>query len=226
MANFNLMNTKMDGFLAEMKVVHTRLDTCEADVKNCFAELYAVKEQLNHLEQRDRALTIRVFNLPVTEDERNTTDPSGKVTAKLVYDRILKPVMNHAKEKSLLSSVPTLPNCITECFRLRPRNATPAKPAPVIVKLASTVLKSAIFRSKNDSLPPPTEAEKTLGIRRFHLSEDLTPASYNCLMSLRGHDKVERAWSVSGEIRYTLKSDTTQVRKVKSVFDPISLIVG
>jgi len=226
MANFNLMNNKMDTFMSEMKVVHTRLDTCEADVKNCFAELYAVKEQLNHLEQRDRALTIRVFNLPVSEDEKNTTDPSGKVTAKLVYDRILKPVMNHAKEKALIATVPTLPNCITECFRLRPRNSTPARPTPVIVKLASSVLKSAIFRAKNDSLPAPTEAERTAGIRRFHLSEDLTPASFTCLMNLRASDKIERAWSVSGEIRFTIKGDTNQVRKVKSVFDPISMIVG
>ncbi len=75
-----------------MKVFNTRLDTCESDVKSCFAELYAVKEQLNQFEQRDRCLTIRVFNLPVSDEEKASTDPSGKVTAKLVYDRILKPV--------------------------------------------------------------------------------------------------------------------------------------
>ena len=216
----------MDTFFNEMKVVHTRLDTTvEADVKNFFAELYSVKEQLNHLEQRDRSSTIRVFNLPVTDDERNSTDPSGKVTAKLVYDRILKPSMNVAKEKSFLSAVPTLPHCIVKCFRIRIRNATPAKPTPIIVKLASQAIKSAIFRARNGGLPPPTETEKAAGIRRFHFTEDLTPASYNCLMSLRACDKIERAWSVSGEIRFTRKGDTSNhVHKVKSVFDPISLI--
>jgi len=227
MANFNLINGKMDGFISEMKVLNTRLDTCETDVKNCYAELYSVKEQLNQLQQQNRACTIRIFSLPMSEEERNTTDPSGKVTAKLVYDRILKPVMNHAKEKQLLATVPTLPNCITECFRIRPGSSTLAKPAPIIVKLASTTLKSAIFRAKNDSLPPPTDAEKAAGLKRFHITEDLTHASYDCLQALRANDKIERAWSVGGEVRFTRKGDTTNhVHKVKSVFDPISLIVG
>ena len=147
------MNTKMDGIMSEMKVFNTLLDTCETDLKNCYSELYTVKEQLNQLQQQSRACTIRVFSLPMTGEEKNTTDPSGKVTPKLVYDQILKPVMSHAKEKQLLATIPTLPNCITECFRIRPRSSTPAKPTPIIVKLSSTLLKSAIFRAKNDSLP-------------------------------------------------------------------------
>jgi hypothetical protein len=92
--------------------------------------------------------------------------------------------------------------------------------------LTSSTIKAAIFWSKGEALPDPTEAEKSAGIRRFHITEDLTSPTFNLLMELRAHEKVERAWTTEGQIRYTLKGDkSAYVHKVKSAFDNIDSIL-
>jgi hypothetical protein len=225
MANFSVINQKMDTFLTEIKAVNVRLDTCEADMKNAYSEIFKLKDQLNDMHQTNRALTVRIFGLPSTEDEASAD--SGKVTAKLAYDRILKPILSSAKEKTFITSVPTLPNCVTEAFRVKSHNPNSTRPTPIILKLSSLSIKTALFRARKDALPSPTEAEQSAGLKRFHLAEDLTSDSFNCLMELRAHSKVLRAWSVAGEIRFTLKNgDSSHVHKVKSVYDNIDLMLS
>ena len=63
--------------------------------------------------------------------------------------------------------------------------------------------------------------------KRFHLAEDLTSDSFNCLMELRAHSKVLRAWSVAGELRFTLKNgDSSHVHKVKSIYDNVDRMLS
>jgi hypothetical protein len=225
MSNFSMINQKMDSCLSEIKAVNVRLDTCEADMKNAYSEIFKLKDQLNDMQQNNRALTVRIFGLPSTEDEASAD--SGKVTAKLAYDRILKPILSSAKEKTFISSVPTLPNCITEAFRVKSHNPTSTRPTPIILKLTSLSIKTALFRARSDALPSPSDAEKNAGHKRFHLVEDLTSDSFNCLMELRAHSKVLRAWSVAGELRFTLKNgDSSHVHKVKSIYDNVDRMLS
>jgi len=66
-----------------------------------------------------------------------------------------------------------------------------------------------------------------MGIKRFHIAEDLTGDTYDLLYSLRDHQKIERAWTTDGQIRFIKKGDTTNfVHKVKSVFESPDTIVG
>jgi hypothetical protein len=45
-------------------------------------------------------------------------------------------------------------------------------------------------------------------------------------MNIRGHARVERAWTTEGQLRFTLKGDSSSyVHKVKSVFDSIDSII-
>lgn len=230
-ANSQATNAKLDAVLAELKDVKGRVAQVECDVKNAFNEIFELKDKLNSFEQKDRATAIRIFGLPLSEEEKEDSD-SQKATAKVAYERLLRPILSSAKDKGLISTLPHLSNVILEAFRLNSKKAnnssstTSGRPPPILVKLATTSIKTAIFKSKSSSLPEPTDAEKAAGISRFHVAEDLTSPTFNFLMDLRAHKKVERAWTTEGQIRYTIKGDrTSYVHKVKSVFDNIDAII-
>jgi hypothetical protein len=197
--------------------VKERVAEVEGDLKNAFTEIYSLKDQVNNLEQRERALTIRVFGLPTSSDE---------AASKVAYDRILRPILIAAKENSLVTSVPTIANVISEAYRLKPKPNAPARPPPLVVKLVSHSIKVAIFKSKKNATPKPSQAEIDSGITRFHLAEDLTPDTYEFLLTLRQHEKIERAWTTDGQVRYIKKNDSTGfVHKVKSIYDNINTML-
>jgi hypothetical protein len=56
--------------------------------------------------------------------------------------------------------------------------------------------------------------------------EDLTVPTFKKLSELLADDRVEKAWSTEGKIRFVLMGNDKSVKKVKSVFDPIDEIVG
>jgi hypothetical protein len=229
-ANSHATNAKLDAALAELKDMKTRVVQVESDMKHAFTEIFDLKEKLNAYEQRDRATAIRIFGLPLSDEEKDGID-TAKATAKVAYERLLRPILSSAKDKGLISTLPHLTNVIQEAFRLNPKktstaSSSSARPPPILIKLATIPIKTAIFKSKSASLPEPSEAEKTAGIRRFHIAEDLTPAAFNLLMELRTHEKIERAWTTEGQIRFILKGDkTSYVHKVKSVFDTVDAII-
>jgi hypothetical protein len=228
-ANSQATNAKLDAVLAELKEVKTRVVQAECDIKNAFTEIFELKDKLNSFEQKDRATAIRIFGLPLSDEEKEGAD-SQRATAKVAYERLLRPILSSAKDKGLISTLPHLPNVIVEAFRLNTKknssSTTPARPPPILIKLASTPIKTAIFKSKSTSLPEPTDAEKIAGISRFHIAEDLTSPTFNLLMDLRSHERVERAWTTEGQVRFTIKGDrTSYVYKVKSVFDNIDTII-
>jgi hypothetical protein len=159
----------------------------------------------------------------LSEDEKHGVD---KATYKVAYDRILKPLLANAKEKVIIPTVPAVANVIHDAFRIKSKSASD-RPAPILVRLASPAIKTAIFKAKKDALPQPTDEEKKAGFKRFHMVEDLTPATYTFLQQLREHDKIERAWTTDGVVRYTLKGDKDNfVYKAKSSFENINRLLS
>jgi hypothetical protein len=69
------------------------------------------------------------------------------------------------------------------------------------------------------------KGEKTAGVKRFIVVEDLTPANHKAMKDLQADDRVEKVWSVDGRLRLVLNGDDKSVKKVKSVFDPIDSII-
>jgi hypothetical protein len=51
------------------------------------------------------------------------------------------------------------------------------------------------------------------------------PSTYKKLTELLGDDRVEKAWSVEGRLRFVLMGNDKGVKKVKSVFDSVDQIV-
>jgi hypothetical protein len=202
-----------------------RVAQAESKIVSLEAEVKKLKESVNSSQQQAKLLTVRLLGLSPSDDEINGPDPSV-ATAKLAYDRILRPILNHAKTNGKISSIPSLSNTITKAFRTSKLSSNNSSP-PIIIQLASAPLKTAIFSSKRDALPPPSAADKANGAKRISLSEDLTADSFQFLKALRDDKRVSRAWSVDGHIRYIAADDNDNViRRVKSIYDSLDSILS
>jgi hypothetical protein len=177
-------------------------------------------EVVNHREQQSRILCIRITNLPVADDKINGPDPSA-AAAKLAYERVICPLLTAAKTKGKISSVPTLPNVVSKAFRVAKPSAA-APPPPIIVHLVSPHLKTVIFTMKKEAMPRLSDTERAQFQKRLLLSEDLTPPTFAFLKQLKSDERVSRAWTVDGQIRFIKEGDTNNfVHKVRSVFNTI-----
>jgi hypothetical protein len=212
--------------LGEMKALLTsnqsRIVQLEDQVSGLNSEVKQLKELVNHREQQTRNLTVRILGLPVTEDEVNGPDSSA-ATARTSYDRILRPILTAAKAKGKISTLPSLQNTVVKAYRAaKPTSVASVPPPPIILHLISPTIKTAIFSSKKDSLPKPSDAEKSLGLKKFLLVEDLTPPTFSFLKLLKEDKRVDRAWTVDGQIKYIREGDKDMnIRKVRSIFNSI-----
>lgn len=209
----------------------------EASIINLQSELISVKTTLNVRDQQLRSKSVKLSGLPFSEDEASSSEP-GLVLAETVYARILCPILNAAVEAGAISYVPTLGDCIDEIYRLNswpnkpstpPGTALAKAPAPptVIIKLFSPAGRLALLRFKRDNTPSPSAIEKSQGSVGFYISEDLTPSTFKLLRDLQKHQKVDKAWTVNGKIRFVRSGDRNRkVYMVKSIYDPISTILS
>ena len=215
------VNEKLDSIIASLSELksllsdnQSRITAVETEVGVLKSEMRVLKDVVNRHEQATRNLNVRVLGIPHGSTEN---------TPRLVYDKILKPMLHAAKEAGKIAAVPQLSNTVSEAFRLRSRSGTAPNnhPAQILVKLASPAIKSAIFSFKK-SLPLPSESEKADGILRFNITEELTPPSFHLLKALKADDRVHRAWSVDVQLRYSLKNDSQKlVKKVRSVHEHV-----
>jgi hypothetical protein len=98
-----------------------------------------------------------------------------------------------------------------------------ASPPPIIITLISSNVKIAILTNKKGNIPLPPPG----GSKRISLNEDLTADTFSLLKSLREDKRVDRAWSVDGNIKYIRANDSDNIiHRVKSVYDPLDKILG
>ena len=214
--------TRMESTLTAQQ---KKIETLEGEVSTLNKKVFQLKNLLNLREQECRGLSIRVSGLPFTEEEKAATD--GRFLSKKVFERILQPLLVQAKASNYIDKVPGLTTTITECYRLRSGSAltATARPPPVIVKVASEFIKLGILRTKRQHMPKPNPVERDMGIVGFHISKDLTPATYNMMKNLRREELVSKVWSINGRIKYTRAGDPT-VHSVNSVFDSVETILS
>jgi hypothetical protein len=203
----------------------SRIELTESKVTDLEAEVKKLKVAVNTAEQQTRTLSVRILGLSPVEDEVNGPDPH-LATAKLVYDRILRPILSHAKTNGKISTIPSLVNTITKAFRTSKLTSTSSSP-PIIINLASSAIKTVIFSSKRDAMPQPSPADRSNGAKKLTLSEDLTPDTFAVLKCLRDDKRVSRAWTVDGHIRFIRSGDSNNtIVKVKSVYDSVDSILS
>jgi hypothetical protein len=171
-------------------------------------EVYGLKNSSNRREQNLLNNSIRIFGVSVSEDEPNSTD-GGKALSLKVFERVLKPILLAAKVKGSISTT------IEDCYRAGKPTADKSRPPPVVVKLCSPSLRLAVLRNKKAGLAPPPETDLRIGIKKFTIVEDLTGDNFKMLRSLAGDPRVAKAWSIDGNIRFTLANDSSgYVKKV------------
>jgi len=229
------VETKVDtidsAFAAYRKETDARLDALQQELIN-------VKISANNRDQLLRMKSVKLSGFPISDEEKNASDVE-KFLAKRVYDKILLPILTAAKEDGALDSVPTLAKTIDEVRRINawsPPSASGSVPglgtkerAPplVIVTLCSQPIRLAILRYKKENIPSPSSVDRSLGTKGFFISEDVTPTTAKLLRDLLADERVDRAWTVEGRIRFIRSGDKNRrIFKVKSVFDSVSSILA
>jgi hypothetical protein len=204
-----------------------RIAKTEAEVTTLKCEVKRLKEIVNSNEQLNKSLSIRILGLAPTEDEINSSDTAA-ATAKMTYDRVIRPILVSAKAKGKIASVPLLGNTIGKAFRTAKLSPSQSNISPpIIVTVASSAIKLAILMNKKDALPTPSPADRANGAKRITISEDLTMDSFALLKRLREDKRVSRAWSVEGQLKYIKANDPDNiVQRVKSVYDTLEQILG
>ena len=183
-------------------------------------EMASQKDFLNSQQQQLRSLTVRLFNVPVSTGESANNFAELR---SVVYERFLKPLFSEAKAKKTIAAIPPASSTFEACFRTY-QQVSGKPPPPVIIELASRPIKIAAM-SNRKALPLPTEEEKSSGISRFILVEDLTPDNHKALSAISKSKLTGKVWSVDGLIKFTLAAQPDSVKTVKSVYDLISAIL-
>jgi hypothetical protein len=200
-----------------------RVSKLETKVASLEKEVKRLKETSNDREQSAKSRTVRLFGYATSDEETRSTD-GGKSFNNKLYDGIIKPCLNAAKTSGDIPSTPQFTTAVEKIYRAG-KSANPSRPAPIIITFTSETYRLAVLRNKKSALPDPSPSEREAGIRRYLVVEDLTPANYTMLKSLQQREEVDKAWTIEGRIRFTLRGDST-VRKVKSVFDSVETIIN
>jgi hypothetical protein len=81
------------------------------------------------------------------------------------------------------------------------------------------------MKSKKDSTPAPSDADKALGAKRYLISEDLTPPTFKKLRELQSSEEVLKAWTVNGRI-HLIPRGSNNIFKVPTVFEDTDTIIA
>jgi hypothetical protein len=204
------------------KITHleAKVATLESEVTILKKELRVVKESVNKTELAAKNLSARILGLAASEDETPAT------LRKNVYDKILKPALQAAKDKShRITSIHQINAIIEDTFRLNyaAKDAQGCSlPAPAIIKFKEKAIRTIIFQNKHNAIPTPSSVDVAFGVRQYLLAEDLTIPTLKKLKELRDTDRVSRAWTTEGAIRYALVISSEVTRKCQGAFVPIS----
>ena len=130
---------KVNGFDKLFAEQQDKINKLEKEVTTLKSEVLSLQNTVNAREQESRSLNLRISGLAFTQDEK--TSPA--TLNKLVYDRVLQPILNLAKTNKLIERVPTIANTISSVYCTRASSALTgtAAPPPVIVKVTSEQLR-------------------------------------------------------------------------------------
>jgi len=179
----------------------------------------------NATDQQQRANNIRILGFPVLSEELSAAGDGGSRLRDLIHNRLLKPLFEDAVRERFILSPPAAQEAILKIFRAgRLNQGAQSAPPPIIVVLASPLLRAAVFRFKGKALPQPNTVEKEAGARRFYLVEDLTRPSHRLFKALQASEAVAKVWTTDGQIKF-IKTGDDSIHRVTNVFEPLDKIL-
>jgi hypothetical protein len=140
----SIYENKINALETENKKLNSNINTLNREV-------YSLKNSMNSREQQMRGCSVRLFGLPMSEEETGATD-GGKALAARIYDKILKPILVAAKSKG---PVPGCASVVEECYRAGRPGPDKGKPPPVVIKFTSRLIRLTILRTKKAGMPAP-----------------------------------------------------------------------
>jgi len=224
-ANFNAVMDKlleMSGQMADMLVKQDKQEVATNELKMQLAELTKQNltmtktiadqgDRINACEQALRATSIRIIGLPVTKDM-----PAQDIMA-TVYTSIVRPVFEAAKSNGEIDSYPPQRFSIDSAFCIPSRNPSSC---PVIVKLASSAIKSLVFQYKKEALPSSNDPSSGRSRPKFGIYEDLTPANFNQFRAIAEDPRTTAVWTYGGQIKFRVK-DRDNIYRVRALSDTV-----
>lgn len=217
LASLSGLNSKFDRLENKVTVLQDHSAQHDRSIASLEDQVFKLKEACNHRDQDSRNTVIRVFNFPVIESE--VADGSKGLSTR-IYDKVLKPILQAAKNKGEIAALPQLQTIMSECFRTR--STKTSAPPPVIFKFTSVNHKVAVMRNKRDNIPQLSGPNSN----PIFIVEDLTPDTHQRMMELKLDRRIAKIWTVNGQIRLTLVASPLRVLKVKSAYEDIERMLG
>jgi hypothetical protein len=227
---------------AEAKVTEQKL--CDMNTKNI-----SLENRLNTLEQYNRSWSARVLNIPLSGEE----ETNNQAVASKVYSLLLKPILEGAVEKGIITTVPPIEQ-VLELAHVLPGKA--GHPKPIIMRFLNRNLRDTVFQLKKFYSPregnggagggagrrgawgggagpvgrgADTEREEGgfegRGRYLYPLYEDLSRASFQKMRAIANDSRTKACWSVKGQIKFTLVRNPSEVKRVVSLLDPLDDIL-
>jgi len=197
---FKFMQTMKSDILKSINQQAATINELTLECKTLREEVNNLKSIQNTQEQRQRNYSVRLFNLPLTDNQRNNTSN----LIQHVYNKVLKPILQVCVNNKEIDSIPAPLELIEYGHPLKPsKNAPPNSHSPIILRFFSRTYRLLVLKNKRQILEGINRSQPN----RIFMTEDLTKLNYNRLMELSKDDKVERCFTQNGKIKFSLKDD-------------------
>jgi hypothetical protein len=231
------MNEKLSALMQKMETLTTTIrglkkenEELKDKLLNQAEEIAELRNELNERETYSRSWSVRFINIQLpTGQETNT-----RVVMDSHYTQLIRPILEGALAKKEISNIPSCENLL-ETAHILPGKG-PNK--PVIARFYSRYWKGLIFKYRREFAPRESTGAATAaaagGARggqsrparmKYPFFEHLTSTTFKQLKAIQSHEEVQSAWTVSGNIKFKLKSSDT-IYKVSSIFDTVDSLTS
>jgi hypothetical protein len=204
------IDAKMEGLLAENSMLRQELVKRDETIQQ-------LTNHINKIDQDSRSTTLRILGLPITSSTPQPAIPE------IVFKEVIQPCLETAIRHGDISEALNFPIhlLISRCIPLPAKKDNPS--CPVIVKLASDIVRNLVFKHKKEALPTVPDPTSHRVRNKYSIFEDLTTKNHATLRSLADDPRVRSVWSFSGQIRFkTHESETIyKVKNPNETFDSI-----
>ena len=201
----------------KVKTLEDENKEMKVEINNLKSGVNTLERNVNDREQYARSWSVRISGLKVPKEEEERLG-KDRAVMKWSYDKILKPILNAAKTKGDIETVPSAYHTLLEnghyiYKKQRGRAADGGEDIPhIIVRFCSRHMRNVVLRNKKASTPTPTSAEVVAGVKKYSIYEDLTAANYKLLKSAIDDKRILRAWTVDGKLRFVEEGDPSKVK--------------
>ena len=215
----DIMSNRLSTIEALLVATQTENKQLKDDLVSSAQENLKLQAKLNNLEQYNRSWSVRVVGMGIpSEDEED----NQKVMQHL-YDKLLKPILEGAVKKGLMSTIPPVESLLETAHVLPGKMNT----KPIIARFFTRNIRSLVFRLKKEFSPKEQaagsgEPSKASPRQRpkYAIYDDLTKVNFNKMRALAADKRVLACWSVKGQLKFKCHGEDF-IRKVPCAFTPV-----